>query len=149
MKETYNIEDVALMTGLSTRTIRTYLSAGFLEGDKSGGSWQFTAEQVGRFMEDPAIRPAVHAKRNAIVYDYLSSLPSDAGRMCVVLDLPKGKAEGASAFFCKAMCAASPSAQLRFASEPVKGGGTRVILSGNEEDVSALMDGYRAWKKEA
>lgn len=35
MKETFNIEDAALITGLSTRTIRSFISNGFIEGDKT------------------------------------------------------------------------------------------------------------------
>ena len=34
MKETYSINDVAMITGLSTRTIRNYISLGFLSGEK-------------------------------------------------------------------------------------------------------------------
>ena len=33
MKETYSINDVAMITSLSTRTIRTYISTGFLNGE--------------------------------------------------------------------------------------------------------------------
>lgn len=145
MKEAFNIEDVALMTGLSTRTIRNYLSAGFLEGDKSSGAWKFTPEQIDAFMENPAIRPAVHARKNSIAYDFLSSRPTGQERMCVLLDLPSGLAESASAFFCRLMCASEPGAELRFASEPFKGG-ARVILSGGEKDVAEMLEKYREWK---
>lgn len=49
MKDRFSIDDMALITRLSTRTIRNYIADGFLEGDKSSGAWQFTAEQVDAF----------------------------------------------------------------------------------------------------
>lgn len=38
MNDTFNIDDMALITGLSTRTIRSYIADGFLDGDKSSGA---------------------------------------------------------------------------------------------------------------
>ena len=46
MKETYSINDVAMITGLSTRTIRNYISLGFLSGEKVNGAWSFTDKQI-------------------------------------------------------------------------------------------------------
>ena len=44
--ESYTIGQVVMMTGLTDRTIRNYLSLGFLEGEKPDGQWRFTAEQL-------------------------------------------------------------------------------------------------------
>lgn len=38
MKDRFSIDDMALITRLSTRTIRNYIADGFLEGDKSSGA---------------------------------------------------------------------------------------------------------------
>lgn len=48
-RETYTIEDVAQMTGLSSRTIRTYRKMGLLGGALQGNTWTFTPEQVESF----------------------------------------------------------------------------------------------------
>ncbi len=57
----YTVEDVVLMTGLSERTIRGHIAAGFLEGDKAEGKWLFTEEQLAAFFEPPAGKPGIHA----------------------------------------------------------------------------------------
>lgn len=56
MKDTFNIDDMALITGLSTRTIRGYIADGFLDGGKSSGARRFTAEQVYRKSQKPPAR---------------------------------------------------------------------------------------------
>ena len=71
MKETYTIEDVAAMSRLSTRTIRNYMSMGLLEGEKTDGVWQFTAEQFSAFLRQDMVRQSVRAKANGMVYDFL------------------------------------------------------------------------------
>lgn len=55
MKDTYTINDVALMTGLTTRTLRTYITMGFLSGTKADGAWSFTPEQIEAFTQNPAV----------------------------------------------------------------------------------------------
>ena len=50
-RETYTIEDVAQMTGLSSRTIRTYRKMGLLEGALQGNTWTFTPRAGGKASE--------------------------------------------------------------------------------------------------
>ena len=139
MKDFYTIEDVTLMTGLSDRTIRTYLAQGFLQGDKSTGAWHITGEQLDDFFANPAVLPSIRAKQNAVVYDFLAAKPAAGRRMCVVLDLgPEEDGAAASEALCRAMCKAAPEAELRFAAGQ-RGRGTRIFLSGAEKDVRSLL----------
>ena len=71
MAETYTIQDIAGMTGLNERTIRSYLADGLLKGEKTDGAWRFTAEQFGDFLRQDMVRASVQAKANAVVYDFL------------------------------------------------------------------------------
>ena len=71
MTETYTIQDIAGMTGLNERTIRSYLADGLLKGEKTDGAWRFTAEQFGDFLRQDMVRASVQAKANAVVYDFL------------------------------------------------------------------------------
>ena len=141
MKETFNIEDVALITGLSTRTIRSYIANGFLAGDKSSGAWQFTPEQVDAFLQNKTVQPTLRSKKNAIVFDFLGEPHKEADMMCVVLDLPSDQAMRASTLLCKYMCEIKAKAELRFASDRI-GKTTRMILSGNDADVMDLLARY-------
>ena len=141
MKETFNIEDMALITGLSTRTIRSYIAGGFLEGDKSSGSWQFTAEQADAFLQNKTVQPTLRSKKNAIVFDFLGASHKDADAMCVVLDLPSDQAVQVSRLFCGFMCEIRAKAELRFASDRI-GKTTRLILSGSDSDVMELLARY-------
>ena len=48
MSEFYTIEDLAAFTGLTDRTLRSYLKDGRLTGKKEDGAWRFTPEDLGR-----------------------------------------------------------------------------------------------------
>ena len=130
-----------MITGLSTRTIRTYITTGFLSGEKIDGAWVFTHEQVLAFIENKAVQPSIKAKKNAIVFDFLGTKPYNNDKMCTILDLAAKEALTASVFFCEKISECSPEAELRFASDPV-GTGVRLILSGSPKDVMNLMNQY-------
>ena len=68
----YNLNEVAMITGLTTRTLRNYLRLNLLKGEKVDGNWSFTEEELDEFMSNPAVKQAIAAKRNAVVYDFLS-----------------------------------------------------------------------------
>ena len=141
MKEAFSINDLAMITGLSTRTIRTYITTGFLSGEKIDGAWVFTHEQVLAFIENKAVQPSIKAKKNTIVFDFLGTKPYNNDKMCTILDLAAKEALTASVFFCEKISECSPEAELRFASDPV-GTGVRLILSGSPKDVMNLMNQY-------
>lgn len=88
MEQMYSIENVAAMTGLSTRTIRNYIAGGQLEGCKSGGAWQFTAEQFSAFLGRDMVRQSVQAKANGIVYDFLLAGRRSESAACLIWDWP-------------------------------------------------------------
>ncbi|MBQ3030119.1 MAG: MerR family transcriptional regulator [Agathobacter sp.] len=67
----YTIANIVQFTGLTDRTIRNYISSGILVGEKATGTWQFTPEQVERFIRHPSVRPSIIAKKNALIYDFL------------------------------------------------------------------------------
>ena len=71
MSKYYSINDVAMMTGLSTRTIRNYIKMNLLDGEKVDGVWKFTEENFQSFVENPNVKPSIQAKSNAIVYDFM------------------------------------------------------------------------------
>ena len=87
MCETYSIEDLATFTGLTDRTLRSYLKEGRLTWRKEDGAWRFTPEDLEKLFQDEGARQAVRANRNAIVYDFmLNGGGEDA--CCAVRDIP-------------------------------------------------------------
>lgn len=87
MDERYTIEDVAAFTGLTDRTLRTYLKEGRLTGSKEDGTWRFAPEDLERLFRDGGVRRAMEANRNAVIYDFLLGGP-DEDRCCAVRDIP-------------------------------------------------------------
>ncbi len=142
MKEQYNINELALMSGFTTRTLRNYLTQGILKGKKVDGAWQFSIEDIDSFFSEPFVREGMRIKRNNIVYDFLADRSKKEGKTCVILDLPMSVKAGneLSSFFCEQM---NDAADVVFNYEYGKGK-CRVILSGAESEVEKIMKTYYA-----
>ena len=138
----YTINDLALITGLTTRTLRTYLKNGQLSGEKIDGVWQFDEKAVDAFISDPNVRPSILAKNKAILFDFLNDVHKKADMICVTFDLI-GSAEEmreASLYFCSEINRHG-SGPLRFAFEETPSGG-RGFLSGGPDVVLPMLNGY-------
>ena len=141
MEGTYTLNDLALMTGFTTRTLRSYLTQGLLKGEKANGVWRFTPDDLDRFFSEPFVKEGLRIKRSSVVFDFLADRSKKAARTCVILDLPQPGTEGrkVSDFFCR---------QMKDAKDVVfkfdwDNGHTRVILSGAAEQVARIMEAYR------
>ncbi len=133
----YTIEQLALITGLTTRTLRNYLKSDILHGSKENGIWQFTEQQVLEFVRHPSVRPSIQAKHHGIVYDFLAGQNDSENEMCILLDrtLDEHKAKEIANFFCDTV---NELSNIRFAFS-YECGKARYILKGNEADISQVM----------
>ena len=68
--EKYTINEVAMMTGLTTRTLRNYIKQDILKGEKTDGIWIFTAEEISDFISDPNVKPSIQAKKKSVIFDF-------------------------------------------------------------------------------
>ncbi|MDO5134074.1 MAG: helix-turn-helix domain-containing protein, partial [Eubacteriales bacterium] len=85
---TYNLNQVAMITGLTTRTLRNHLKQGILKGNKIDGNWSFTEEEVETYIGDPGVRQAISAKQHAVIYDFLADPYKKTNRICTIMDFP-------------------------------------------------------------
>lgn len=137
----YTIGQVVMMSGLTDRTIRNYISLGFLEGQKVDGQWRFSPVQLEAFFKHPSVRPSILAKKNAIVYDFLLETKKENEEICLVLDIPRGKKIRAMTFFCREISNENYQ-DIRFSYDGIDHAG-RVILHGALEEVLRLVNAYR------
>ncbi len=140
MERTYNLNDLALMTGFTTRTLRNYLRQGLLSGDIMSGVWQFTEEQVDRFFSEPFVKEGLRIRRSSVVFDFLADRSREKERSCMILDIPASVKKGneISAFFCDRM---NDAEDVRF-NYGWDHGHCRVILSGAAGSVAEIMKAY-------
>lgn len=143
MDKYYTINEVSTMTGLTTRTIRNYLKSGLINGEKTNGVWMFSSEDFSDMLINPAIKPRIQAKNNAVVYDFLVDNKKKTNKICAVIDLCIEDAESneIAEFFCKTINNLSEAGELSFKFEK-NGKNVRVILSGTEETVIEILDKY-------
>ena len=141
MDMAYNLNQVATITGLTTRTLRNYLKLGFLQGEKEDGNWRFTEEELAAFLGNPAVKQSLSAKKLAAVYDFLADTYKKTNRICIILDFPVSAEEAKSIadFFCQEICQRGHDIEFRFLNERNL---ARFILSGAEEMVMDLLNAY-------
>ena len=141
MKESYTIADIVEITGLSDRTIRSYISQKVLEGEKIEGAWRFTPEQLSTFMNDRNVLPGIRAKKNAIIYDFLSDSHRREQELCLMVDLPGADSQAVSSFFCNVINDGGYES-IRFSFDSLGGQTPRVILKGKPDQVLGLMQRF-------
>ena len=136
----YTIEQLSMITGLTSRTLRNYLKNDILKGCKDTGVWQFTEQQVSDFATHPSVWPSIQAKHHAIIYDFLTDQDQSEKELCILLHrtLDEVSAQKIADFFCKEACKQS---HIRFAYSYSAGKG-RYILKGLENDISMIMASF-------
>lgn len=139
---TYNLNQVAMITGLTTRTLRNYLKQDLLKGEKIDGNWTFTEEEIADFMEEPSARQAIAARTNAVVYDFLANPFKKVNSICTILDLPVSAEEASETadFFCDLINRSGGTGiSFKYVQER---NFARYILSGPEDVVADFMKTY-------
>lgn len=140
MERKYNLNDLALMAALTTRTLRNYLAQGILHGEKTNGIWQFADADLERFFSNPFVKEGLRIKRSSVVFDFLADRSKEKARSCIILDIPASRKEGdkISAFFCDKM---RDAVDVCF-NYGWDNGLCRVILSGAADSVENIMNAY-------
>ena len=138
----YTLKDLTMITGLTERTLRNYLKLGILDGEKRDGVWCFGVEQIEELMQNETVRSAMHAKRQALVFDFLNATKKKENSICVILDLPQEDAKEVGRFFCEAV-SCRHGLEMSFEN---KKGNNRVILKGGEATVLDILREYREKK---
>lgn len=136
----YLINHLVLITGLTDRTIRNYISSGILQGEKINGLWHFSPEQAEAFIRHPAVRPSILAKQNSAVYDFLLNTKKTAFEICMILDIPGHNPKYVAEYFCYRINT-EDFQNIRFSFDTFEGV-PRVILNGSAEEVLRLANGF-------
>ena len=87
----YDIIQVSLMTGLTTRTLRNYMQMGILNGHKETGKWIFTEEELTAMFESSFVKQELEIKERAQVREFMERMQVDEPSGCLVYDLPGEK----------------------------------------------------------
>lgn len=140
----YTIGHVTLLTGLTDRTIRSYIASGFLKGEKINGLWHFTPEQLDAFVRSPVVYPSIQAKKNSVIYDFLLDTKKKDPGLCMILDVPGDDPKIIAEYFCHSINNTDVR-NIQFSFDSVQGT-PRVILRGDPAQVLSLVNGYYASK---
>ena len=93
----YTAEDVVQITGLTLRTIRSYIKSGKLKGRRIGVQWRFTAADIEALFETPETpeadkekeRPeAVQSETERQARQFLERARAPRSSACVIVDMP-------------------------------------------------------------
>ena len=136
IKDGYSIEEVSVMTGLTTRTIRNYLSDGQISAEKKDGKWFFKRSDFEKMIENPYVKAAIKAKNNAPVFDFLKDTKKKNDSVCIIVDRVV-TGEGISDYIENLCNIVEVNKGAEFKLERT-GDNLRIILSGPEEIVKKI-----------
>jgi hypothetical protein len=145
MKEYYNIDDLATMTMLTTRTLRNYISQGLLKGEKVDGAWQFSTENIDSFFREESIIQSIQSKKNGIVYEFMSNDAKTENTVCSLYDYTNLKNDEAEKIYEKIVSLVNSNkyGNIRFSyAYSGKKKAARIILIGNTIEIHNLMSEY-------
>ena len=142
MDKYYTLNDLALMTGLTTRTLRNYMKKGILKGERVEGIWKFTKEEIAEFFDNPYVISGVQAKNRAVVFDFLAQNKKQYNEICTIIDLCVGqrKIDEISEFFCEKVGKRNDE-RIKVTCEK-NDAYVRVILRGPENSVMEILNEY-------
>ena len=132
----FTLAQLAEMTMLTERTLRTYLRTGLLQGAKTPRGWRFTREQAFALMRSPAVRRAMNANRMAQAEDFLHRRMDTAGQTCAVTDVSVNDDVAARLMDAALALAAEGGVRMVWHSE---GSMARILLRGDSARVAAAL----------
>lgn len=136
IKDIYTINEVAQMSGLTTRTIRNYLADGQIHGEKKDGKWVFTCDDFVEMLENPYVGPAIRAKSNAPLIDFIKDDRKMVDSTCIIID--RCVDGGADQILVERLCNlvnAYGGVECRYRK---RNNNIRIILTGKEENVRKI-----------
>ena len=137
MKDKYSIDEVSLMSGLTTRTIRNYLKDGQITAEKEDGKWAFSAEDFTGMLSNPYVMAAIKAKHNAPVFDFIADDKKGTDSACLIIDRVLDEKDE-SALIEKLCELAQNEAGLKMRFDK-SGTHLRIILTGKEKSVLKIF----------
>ena len=126
MSERITLAQLAAISMLTERTLRSYLKRGLLAGEKTPGGWRFTAEQTAAFLALPQVCSASNARRNAVAEDFIQRRMDTTGQLCAAAELCRTVAA----------LAAEHGVTMAFSGDAAL---SRVTLRGPAQDVLAAL----------
>ncbi len=84
----YNLAELALMTGYSTRSLRTFYKQGLLTGAMEAGKYSFSEEDVENFIAQPFILSGIQTKTRMHVQHFLEEEHTQKPATCLIHDVP-------------------------------------------------------------
>ena len=85
----YTVEDIAKMTSFTSRTIRNYLKDGSLQGQKIGGQWRFSMENIKRLFNNRNFTNDISSKNQQQILDFVDGANTDIQgkiQVCTIVD---------------------------------------------------------------
>lgn len=136
INDKYSIDEVSMMSGLTTRTIRNYLKDGLVHASKENGKWVFTMDEFTDMLSSSYVSAAIKAKNSAPIFDFLADEKKKNNSVCMVIDRILSEEE-TEAFISK-VCSLQAKAGDVDMRLKKKGDNTRIILTGHESAVKSM-----------
>ena len=85
----YTINELSVITGFTTRTLRNYMKRGVLSGTLENGKWYFEHHHLEDFYSEPLVKEAVASKQESYIRQFLENRCRTEEEGCFIYDMPE------------------------------------------------------------
>ncbi len=80
----FKLKEVMEMLNIPERTIRRHIQLGWLKGEKAGGTWRFSEENLTEYLSNAAVQQSqTHIKYNEI-FDYINGISKNENDIVLI-----------------------------------------------------------------
>lgn len=145
MEKLYTVKDIAIMTGLTERTIRNYIKDGKLKGKKIGVQWRFTEDDIKRLFEDEGVSNNITESNHDRVLEFLKE-KAEPNTGAIALNIPVTDKEKLSRKIQRITKLMNENVNLRFSYQHFeKDGIAQFILIGNIRTIQEFIELRGIW----
>lgn len=82
----YRLQEIMEMLSIPERTIRRHLKEGLLKGEKVGGTWRFTEQNLYEYLDNPTIR--LNTKKTSLkeTVNYMNGFKKGQNDIVIILN---------------------------------------------------------------
>ena len=135
----FTLNDVAMLTSLTTRTLRNHLKDGTLRGSKVGGQWRFRMADIENFtLNSPKKQPEIKGNEASVI-EYMEERSKTGRQVCSIIDLEVDEQRAlAKEFILKDLVNRFDAKNMSYTYEYKTGFARFIIIASPELTISAL-----------
>ncbi len=85
----FKLKEVMEMLNIPERTIRRHIKLGILKGEKVGGVWRFSEDNLSKYFSNATVMKSQSAVKYTEIFDYINGISKHGNDIAIIKQLNK------------------------------------------------------------